>query len=238
MGVAFVQGLQGNDPKYLKVAATAKHFAVHSGPEADRHHFDARPSERDLYETYLPAFQALVQEAKVESVMGAYNRVNGESASASPRLLQDILRKDWGFAGHVVSDCGAIEDIYKNHKIVKTVEEAAARRHQERVRPRVRQGEQGAREVGRAGARHREGARRRAGAALPVALPARPVRPARARGVRAHSVRGQRVGRERRARAADGPGGDRAAEERRAAAAVRRRRSRRSRSSVPTRTTR
>jgi beta-glucosidase len=126
MGVAFVQGLQGNDPKYLKVSATAKHFAVHSGPEADRHHFDARPSERDLYETYLPAFQALVQEAKVESVMGAYNRVNGESASASPRLLQQILRKDWGFDGHVVSDCGAIEDIYKNHKIVKTVEEAAA----------------------------------------------------------------------------------------------------------------
>jgi beta-glucosidase len=120
MGVAFVEGLQGSDPKYLKVSATAKHFAVHSGPEADRHHFDARPSERDLYETYLPAFQALVQEAKVESVMGAYNRVNGESASASPRLLQQILRKDWGFAGHVVSDCGAIEDIYKNHKIVKT----------------------------------------------------------------------------------------------------------------------
>jgi beta-glucosidase len=126
MGIAFVRGLQGDDPRYLKVSATAKHFAVHSGPEADRHHFDARPSERDLYETYLPAFRALVEDAKVESVMGAYNRVNGESASASGRLLLDILRKDWGFEGHVVSDCGAIEDIYKNHKIVATPEEAAA----------------------------------------------------------------------------------------------------------------
>ena len=126
IGVAFVRGLQGDDPRYLKVSATAKHFAVHSGPEADRHHFDARPSERDLHETYLPAFRALVQEARVESVMGAYNRVNGESASASQRLLLDILRKDWGFKGHVVSDCGAIDDIYKQHKIVDTPEKAAA----------------------------------------------------------------------------------------------------------------
>jgi beta-glucosidase len=126
MGVAFVRGLQGDDPRYLKVAATAKHFAVHSGPEAERHHFDARPSERDLHETYLPAFRALVEDAKVESVMGAYNRVNGESASASQRLLIDILRKDWGFAGHVVSDCGAIDDIWRRHKIVDTAEKAAA----------------------------------------------------------------------------------------------------------------
>jgi beta-glucosidase len=126
MGVAFVTGLQGNDPKYRKVDATAKHFAVHSGPEADRHHFDVHPSERDLYETYLPAFQALVQEGKVASVMGAYNRVYGESASASTRLLQKTLRQDWGFAGYVVSDCDSIEDIYKYHKIVATAEEAAA----------------------------------------------------------------------------------------------------------------
>ena len=126
MGVAFVTGLQGDHPRYLKVSATAKHYAVHSGPEADRHHFDARPSERDLFETYLPAFRALVQEAGVESVMGAYNRVNGESASASQRLLIDILRKEWGFQGHVVSDCGAIDDIYKTHKIVATPAEAAA----------------------------------------------------------------------------------------------------------------
>jgi beta-glucosidase len=126
MGVAFVEGLQGDDPKYFKVIATAKHFAVHSGPEPDRHTFDARPSERDLWETYLPAFRALVQEGKVASVMGAYNRLNGESASASQRLLIDILRKDWGFSGYVVSDCGAIDDIYKTHKIVATPEQAAA----------------------------------------------------------------------------------------------------------------
>jgi beta-glucosidase len=126
MGVAFVKGLQGDDPKYLKVIATAKHYAVHSGPEPDRHTFDAKPSERDLWETYLPAFQALVQEGKVASVMGAYNRVNGESASASQRLLLDILRKDWGFSGYVVSDCGAIDDIYKTHKIVATPEQAGA----------------------------------------------------------------------------------------------------------------
>lgn len=126
MGVAFVTGLQGDDPKYRKVDATAKHFAVHSGPEADRHHFDVHPSERDLYDTYLPAFQALVQEGKVAAVMGAYNRVYGESASASTRLLQNILRRDWGFEGYVVSDCDSIEDIYKYHKIVSTPEEAAA----------------------------------------------------------------------------------------------------------------
>jgi beta-glucosidase len=125
LGVAFVKGLQGDDPKYRKVDATAKHFAVHSGPEADRHHFDVHPSERDLYETYLPAFQALVQEGGVAAVMGAYNRVYGESASASPRLLQQILRKDWGFSGYVVSDCDSIEDIYKHHKIVGTAAEAA-----------------------------------------------------------------------------------------------------------------
>ncbi|MEP7246871.1 MAG: glycoside hydrolase family 3 C-terminal domain-containing protein [Gammaproteobacteria bacterium] len=126
MGVEFVKGLQGDDPRYRKLDATAKHYAVHSGPEADRHHFDVHPDERDLYETYLPAFRALVQEGHVASVMGAYNRVNGESASASPRLLQDILRKDWGFKGYVVSDCDSIEDIFKEHKIVPTAEQAAA----------------------------------------------------------------------------------------------------------------
>jgi len=126
MGVEFVKGLQGDDPKYLKLVATAKHFAVHSGPEADRHHFDVHTTEADLFETYLPAFKALVQEGKVASVMGAYNRVNGESASGSERLLHDILRRDWGFSCYVVSDCGAIDDIYKNHKIVATPEEAAA----------------------------------------------------------------------------------------------------------------
>ena len=96
MGVAFVKALQGDDPKYWKTVATAKHYVVHSGPEADRHTFDVSPSERDLHETYLPAFQSLVQEAKVASVMGAYNRVNGESASASPRFLGQILRTRLG----------------------------------------------------------------------------------------------------------------------------------------------
>jgi beta-glucosidase len=126
MGVEFVKGLQGDDPRYLKVVATAKHFAVHSGPETDRHHFDAKPTERDFRETYLPAFRALVQEARVASIMGAYNRVHGESASASRRLLIDILRREWGFDGYVVSDCGAIEDIHLRHKIVPSPERAAA----------------------------------------------------------------------------------------------------------------
>lgn len=126
MGVSFVRGLQGDDPKYRKLDATAKHFAVHSGPEADRHHFDARPRMRDLYETYLPAFEALVKEGQVDAVMGAYNRVYGESASASRFLLRDVLRRDWGFKGYVVSDCWAIVDVWKHHKIVATREEAAA----------------------------------------------------------------------------------------------------------------
>jgi beta-glucosidase len=126
MGVAFVKALQGDDPKYRKVDATAKHYAVHSGPEADRHHFDVHPSERDLWETYLPAFRALVQEGHVAAVMGAYNRVNGESASGSHRLLTDILRDQWGFKGYVVSDCDSIDDIWKFHQIVPTAAEAAA----------------------------------------------------------------------------------------------------------------
>jgi beta-glucosidase len=126
MGVTFVKGLQGDDPKYRKLDATAKHFAVHSGPEADRHTFDAKPTERDLRETYLPAFEALVKEGDVDAVMGAYNRVYGESASASKFLLQDVLRGEWGFKGYVVSDCWAIVDIWKHHKIVATPEEAAA----------------------------------------------------------------------------------------------------------------
>ncbi len=126
MGVAFVQGLQGDDPVYRKLDATAKHLAVHSGPEADRHHFDARPRKRDLYDTYLPAFEALVKEGQVDAVMGAYNRVYGESASASRFLLRDVLRRDWGFKGYVVSDCWAIVDIWKHHHIVSTREAAAA----------------------------------------------------------------------------------------------------------------
>jgi len=126
MGVAFVKGLQGDDPRYLKLVATPKHFAVHSGPEPKRHQFDARVSERDLRETYLFAFEACVKEAKAGSVMGAYNRVNGEPCCASPTLLERILRQEWGFDGYVVSDCGAIHDIYAQHQVVATPEEAAA----------------------------------------------------------------------------------------------------------------
>jgi len=126
MGVAFVTGLQGDDPKYTKVGATAKHYAVHSGPEAERHHFDVHPTEEDLYETYLPAFRALVQEGHVSAVMGAYNRVNGDSASASVRLLRQILREEWGFRGYIVSDCDSVDDIFKQHKIAPSAEQAAA----------------------------------------------------------------------------------------------------------------
>jgi len=126
MGVAFVKGLQGEDDRHLKVVATPKHFAVHSGPENERHRFDARPTPRDLQETYLPAFKTCVQEGKAVSLMGAYNRLNGEACCASPTLLEQILRQEWGFSGYVVSDCGAIDDIYKHHKLVPTAPEAAA----------------------------------------------------------------------------------------------------------------
>ena len=125
LGVAFVRGLQGKG-KYLKSAACAKHFAVHSGPEALRHEFDAQVSEKDLRETYLPAFEALVKEAKVEAVMGAYNRTNGEPCCGSKRLLADILRGEWGFEGHVVSDCWAISDFHMHHMVTATAPESAA----------------------------------------------------------------------------------------------------------------
>jgi beta-glucosidase len=132
LGVAFVKGLQGEDERYLKLVATPKHFAVHSGPEHARHTFDARPTRRDLRETYLPAFQACVQEGQAGSVMGAYNRTNGEPCCASPTLLENILRQEWDFGGaqhgvgYVVSDCGAIRDIWKYHQVVRTPAEAAA----------------------------------------------------------------------------------------------------------------
>lgn len=125
MGVAFVKGLQGDDPNYFKVISTPKHFAVHSGPEPDRHHFDAIITEQDLRETYLPAFEACVKAGKAFSVMGAYNRYMGEACCASQKLLVQILRGEWGFDGYVVSDCGAIRDIFENHQIVDSPEEAA-----------------------------------------------------------------------------------------------------------------
>jgi len=126
IGVSFVKGLQGDDPKYMKVAACAKHYAVHSGPEELRHEFDAVVNKKDLYETYLPAFKMLVQEANVEGVMGAYNRTLGEPCCGSPYLLQDILRRDWGFKGYIVSDCWAINDFHMYHKVTKNAEESTA----------------------------------------------------------------------------------------------------------------
>ena len=125
LGKAYVRGLQG-DGKILKTAACAKHFAVHSGPEAIRHHFDAKATPKDMEETYLPAFEALVKEADVEAVMGAYNRTNGEACCGSKFLLQDTLRGKWAFQGHIVSDCWAIRDFYEGHGLVDTPEEAAA----------------------------------------------------------------------------------------------------------------
>lgn len=126
LGVVFCKGLQGDDDKYLKLIATPKHFAVHSGPENIRHEFDARVSKQDMYETYLPAFEACVKEAKAYSVMGAYNRVDGQPCCGSKKLLQDILYTDWGFEGYVVSDCGAIEDFHMRHKVTNTPAESAA----------------------------------------------------------------------------------------------------------------
>ncbi len=126
LGVAFIRGLQGDNPEYLKLVATPKHFAVHSGPESERHRFDAQVNTRDLRETYLPAFEACVKVGGAASVMGAYNRTNGEPCCASPTLLEKILRQEWGFEGYVVSDCGAILDIYAHHEVVETPAQAAA----------------------------------------------------------------------------------------------------------------
>ncbi len=126
LAVNFVQGMQGDHPKYLKTVATVKHYAVHSGPEPERHTFNAVTNPRDLRETYLPHFRMSVMESNAYSVMCAYNRYNGEACCGSNRLLTEILREEWGFEGYVVSDCGAINDIWADHKIVETAPEAAA----------------------------------------------------------------------------------------------------------------
>lgn len=126
IGVAFVKGLQGDDPKYLKTAACAKHYVVHSGPEGLRHEFNALPPKKDFFETYLPAFEALVKEANVEAVMCAYNRTYDQPCCGSTYLLNDLLRKKWNFKGHIVTDCGALKDFYDGHNIVKDEVEAAA----------------------------------------------------------------------------------------------------------------
>lgn len=125
LGVAYIKGLQG-DGEYMKAAACAKHFAVHSGPESKRHKFNAKVSKRDMEDTYLPAFEACVKEANVEAIMGAYNRTNGEPCCASKTLIQDILIKNWGFKGHFVSDCWAIQDFYAEHMITSNAPESAA----------------------------------------------------------------------------------------------------------------
>lgn len=125
LGVKFVEGLQGDGP-VMKAAACAKHFAVHSGPESLRHKFDAQVTMKDLWETYLPAFEALAEEADVEAFMGAYNRVNGEPCCGHQYLMEEVLRGKWGFDGHYVSDCWAIRDFHENHRITKNARESAA----------------------------------------------------------------------------------------------------------------
>ena len=126
IGAAFVRGLQGTDPQYLKTVATAKHFAVHSGPESERHTFDAVVSPHDLEDTYLPAFRELVVDAHAASVMCAYNSVDGSPACASTMLLQQKLKRDWNFTGYIVSDCAAITDVAVGHKFAPDLAHAAA----------------------------------------------------------------------------------------------------------------
>lgn len=126
LAVQFVKDLQDDDPKYFKTIATVKHFAVHSGPEPERHTFDAISNQRDLLETYLPQFEMALKEGNAQSVMCAYNRYNGEPACGSDFLLQDILRDKWAFDGYVVSDCGAIEDFHGDHNVTQTPQESVA----------------------------------------------------------------------------------------------------------------
>ena len=131
MGVAFVEGLQGDDPHYLKTVATPKHYAVHSGPEPARHRFNVELSPYDLEDTYLPAFRATVTEGHADSIMCAYNAIDGEPACANKMLLEETLRKDWGFNGYVTSDCGAIDDFYSpaGHHFSPDAEHASATAH-------------------------------------------------------------------------------------------------------------
>jgi len=126
MGIAYVQGMQGNDPHFLKTAACAKHYVVHSGPEASRHSFDAEPPMKDFMETYTPAFEALVKEGKVQSVMCAYNRTFGKPCCGSSFLLSELLRNRWGFQGYITTDCDAIANFYKHHGAAKDEAEASA----------------------------------------------------------------------------------------------------------------
>src|SRR5215472_13665793 len=126
MAVQFIKGMQGDDPKYFKAIATAKHYAVHSGPESLRHTFDAMIDDQELFASYLPHFEMAVKDGGAYSVMCAYNRVDGQPACSNPRLIDDILRKQWGFSGYVVSDCGAVADIYMRHKVASSAEKGVA----------------------------------------------------------------------------------------------------------------
>lgn len=126
LAVSFIKGLQGDDPHCYEAVASAKHFAVHSGPEKIRHVFNAEPSPRDLYETYLPQFEMAVREGKVANVVSVYNAIDGIPGPACKFLQNDMVRNQWGFDGHVVSDCGGVRDVYANHKYVNTPEEATA----------------------------------------------------------------------------------------------------------------
>jgi beta-glucosidase len=126
LATRFIEGIQGEDSKYFAAIATPKHFAVHSGPEPLRHHFNVDPSRRDLAETYLPAFRRTITEGKAYSLMCAYNAVDGKPACANPELLTDTLRRDWGFTGFVTTDCGAVDDVTTGHKFTRTNPEGAA----------------------------------------------------------------------------------------------------------------
>ena len=126
MGVAYVTGLQGPDPDAPIIIATPKHYAVHSGPEPTRHTADVTVSLHDMRDTYLPAFRAAMVEGNAGSMMSAYNSINGQPASANTFLMQDTLRKAWGFTGVVVSDCGAVRDIYSGHKYAPDAVEGSA----------------------------------------------------------------------------------------------------------------
>lgn len=126
MGEKFIEGIQGDDEKFLKAAACVKHLAVHSGPEALRHEFDAQVSEKDLWETYLPAFEYCVKEGQVEGAMGGYSSLNGTPLCGNKRLITDILREDWGFEGYYVSDCWALRDFHEHHMVTSSPEESAA----------------------------------------------------------------------------------------------------------------
>ena len=174
-GVVYVKGLQGNDPKYLKVIATSKHFAVHSGPEPERHKFNAVVSDYDLHDTYLPAFQATVQKAHVQSVMGAYSSLSGVPDNASAFLLQENLRQKWGFDGYVVSDCGAIGDIFLQPSLRQKPGRSRRRRRQSRLRLGLRRRIQRPAERRQAGADYRSGNRQISQAAVYGPNAARPV---------------------------------------------------------------